>query len=230
MSDNRPQKVTLSQTQIIRSLADALTWLEREVEWNAPAEELRHLTGRIGELYTAMITRGQMALNVNQRGYDVVSGDNQRISVKTVTSSSHARFNVKTFSEVDRCIILRIDTSDEITIEEIADFPASDVLEECVLREGHYVYSTRLRKEALPLEHLDRIASISFEDCVISQYENGTIQILKAGEAVATTKPVLRHIASKIGVSLLNGNDNKKNTRQLGADVIATLRALQQED
>ncbi|RJE79161.1 hypothetical protein [Paracoccus sp. JM45] len=77
--------MTLSQTQIIRSLADALQWLEKELSWGAPLAELRHLTGRIGELYAAMITRGQMAMAVNQVGYDVVSAEGDTISVKTFT-------------------------------------------------------------------------------------------------------------------------------------------------
>lgn len=38
-----------------------------------PIAELRHLTGRIGELDVAMMTLGQLADSVNQRGYDVVS-------------------------------------------------------------------------------------------------------------------------------------------------------------
>ncbi|TWI90602.1 hypothetical protein IQ03_04954, partial [Gemmobacter caeni] len=79
----------LSQTQIIRSLGQALEWFEKEIGWGVSPGELNHLTGRIGELYAAMVTRGQMALATNQRGYDVVSGDGDYISVKTVTSSNH---------------------------------------------------------------------------------------------------------------------------------------------
>jgi len=56
------------------------------------------LTGRIGELYAAMITRGQMALETNQRGYDVVSALNERISVKTITTSTHVSFNLQHLS------------------------------------------------------------------------------------------------------------------------------------
>ncbi|WP_240768781.1 hypothetical protein [Paracoccus liaowanqingii] len=88
--------MTLSQTQIIRSLADALQWFEKELAWGAPVAELRHLTGRIDELYAAMITRGQMALSVNQVGYDVVSAEGERISVKTFTSSTRINFNMTT--------------------------------------------------------------------------------------------------------------------------------------
>lgn len=63
----------LSQIQVIRSLGQALDWFEKEIEWGVPPGELNHLTGRIGELYAAMVTRGQMALATNQRGYDIVS-------------------------------------------------------------------------------------------------------------------------------------------------------------
>jgi hypothetical protein len=59
--------MALSQTQIIQSLAESLGWFEKELEWGVAPAELYHLTGRIGELYAAMITRGQMALQTNQR-------------------------------------------------------------------------------------------------------------------------------------------------------------------
>lgn len=104
---------TLTQIQIIRALADALSWFEREIAWGVQPQELRALTGRIGELYAAMITRGQMALASNQRGYDVVSAEGERISVKTITTSNGIRFNPGTFGEVDRVIILRVNVDQE---------------------------------------------------------------------------------------------------------------------
>jgi hypothetical protein len=58
----------LSQVQVIQSLGEALSWYEKELNWGVAPGELNHLTGRIGELYAAMITRGQMALETNQRG------------------------------------------------------------------------------------------------------------------------------------------------------------------
>ena len=57
----------LSQTQIIRSLGQALEWFEKELYWGVAPGQLNHLTGRIGELYAAMVTRGQMARATNQR-------------------------------------------------------------------------------------------------------------------------------------------------------------------
>jgi hypothetical protein len=62
--------------------------------------ELNHLTGWIDELYAAMITRGQMALDTNQRGYDVVSAAIERISVETITTSSHVSFDQNSFQIV----------------------------------------------------------------------------------------------------------------------------------
>ncbi len=102
------QTPTLTQVQIIQSLAEALSWMEKELSWGVALGELNHLTGRIGELYAAMITRGQMALATNQQGYDVVSAANERISVKCVTSSAQVNFNQNTFHLVDRIIVLRI--------------------------------------------------------------------------------------------------------------------------
>lgn len=66
--------MALTQTQIIQSMAEALSWFEKELSRGVTPAELNHLTGRIGELYAAMITRGQMALESKQRGYDVIVG------------------------------------------------------------------------------------------------------------------------------------------------------------
>jgi len=66
--------MALTQMQIIQSLGEAMTWFERELTWGVPPTELRHLIGRIGELYAALITNGQMATEVNQKGYDVDDG------------------------------------------------------------------------------------------------------------------------------------------------------------
>lgn len=73
-----------------------------------------------------MITRGQMALKTNQRGYDVVSASNERISVKTITTSSHVSFKISTFDLVDRVMISRVNVDDEmgISVEALLDEPA----------------------------------------------------------------------------------------------------------
>ena len=147
MSDDDARRPTsLSQVQVIRSLAEALAWFEKELDWGVDPAELRHLTGRIGELYTAMITRGQMALAVNQRGYDVVAANGQHVSVKTVTSSGHVTFRKSTIGYADRIIILRINIDEgEVSIEEIADGPAPDILAQCTAAADEYKFGVKAR-------------------------------------------------------------------------------------
>lgn len=115
----------LTQAQTIRALADALEWFEKELGWGVSPASLTHLTGRIGELYVAVQTRGQMATQTNQIGYDVVSAEGEWISVKTVTSSNHVTFNPNTFDHVHRVIVLRIDVDEtEPSIVEVLDCSA----------------------------------------------------------------------------------------------------------
>ena len=80
--------------------SNGMAW-RSEISWGANPAELRHLMGRIGELYVAMFTNGNLAENVNEKGYDVVSKDNERISVKTTTRSEgrgHVAFNPNTLN------------------------------------------------------------------------------------------------------------------------------------
>ncbi len=50
--------------------------------------ELHHLMGRIGELLCVLQTDGQLALNANERGYDVVSANGRKISVKATAQTN----------------------------------------------------------------------------------------------------------------------------------------------
>ena len=104
--------MALNQMQTIQSLGNNLAMLKQEVEtFGVSATETRHLVGRIGELYACVITNGQMAPNTNEKGYDVVSSNGERISVKTTattTTSGGVRFNQNTLAFVDRIMIMRI--------------------------------------------------------------------------------------------------------------------------
>jgi hypothetical protein len=155
MDESKP---TLTQVQIIQSLAEALSWFEKELSWGVAPGELNHLTGRIGELYAAMINRGQMALDTNQRGYDVVSALNERISVKTVTTSTQVSFNSATFHLVDRVMILRVNVDEEngISVEEILD-EAAEVAKAKMRLTGtklFYAIPQASQRERRPVEEL----------------------------------------------------------------------------
>lgn len=221
-------KPTLTQVQIIQSLAEALAWFEKELSWGVPPAELSHLTGRIGELYAAMITRGQMALETNQRGYDVVSSSNERISVKTVTTSTQVSFNLSTFDVVDRVMVLRVNVDDErgISVEELLDETAEAAKDRMRLGDGKYVYPIPqgAQREQRPVEDLRVTARANYSDLEIVRYESGAIRILQDGVVQpVVVKEVLRPIAAKVGVDLENARGEAKNTQTLGADVIRAI-------
>lgn len=221
--------MALTQVQIIQSLGKALEWYQQELEWGVAPAELNHLTGRIGELYAAMITRGQMALETNQRGYDVVTADNERVSVKTITTSTHVTFNTKTLELVDRIMVLRINVDEEsgVSVEELHDFPAAELPERGKQTGGKFTLSTAAQiRPRRPLENLTVIDEARFEHYRIQQYENGTILVLLDDEVQPVAKPLLRAVASKVGVDVINGAGGAKNTRSLGADIIKALHAL----
>lgn len=224
MTLDRP---TLTQVQIIQSLAEALSWFEKELSWGVSPGELNHLTGRIGELYAAMITRGQMALDTNQRGYDVVSASNERISVKTITSSTHIGFNPSTFHHVDRVMILRVNVDDDkgVSVEELLDTSATDALELMREQGGRLTYPiSRGTREARAVQSLDIIDKAPYSDLEIVRYESGAIRIFRNGEEQPiVVKGLLRSIAAEVGVDLFNSKGGSKNTQQLGADVIRAL-------
>ncbi len=226
----------LTQTQIIQSLGEALCWCEKELEWGVPLAELNHLVGRIGELYAAMITRGQMAIEINQRGYDVISDDNERISVKTITSSNHVLFNMNTYSLVDRVMILRLNLDEEtglsveILLDKTADEARLDMKEQSNNKLSYYIPSSDNQRLKQSLDHLSVVNQAKFKDYQICRYENQSIQVLKNGEVQSVAKPHLRVIAKEIGVGLYNANDKLLNTRQLGSHIIKKLTADSHSD
>jgi hypothetical protein len=225
--------MALTQTQIIQSLGEALSWFEKELSWGVEPAELRHLSGRIGELYAAMITRGQMAPETNQRGYDVISADNERISVKTVTSSSHVVFKGSTFQFIDRIMVLRLNVSadDGPSIEALLDAPTQVAMEHLIQAGSDWRFSIgSIRRQPMSLENLAVTAMASFQDMVLQEYENGTIQVHRNGENVSPAKPILRDAANQLGIALFRDSGTLKNTRQLGSEVIKKLLARNLSD
>ena len=215
--------MALTQTQIIQSLGEALAWFEKELEWGVQEQELRHLTGRIGELYAAMITRGQMASASNQRGYDIVSGDNERVSVKTITTSTHVSFRKTTLDQVDRIIVLRlnVDRDEGVSIEGLFDLTMPEFLERCRDAGDQYqLYTYELRRSTKPIEHLELRQKVSWGDYEIGQYENGKIALNLNGLPVEPVKPHLRIIADALGVDIATDAGKAKTTHQLGANIL----------
>jgi len=222
--------MALTQMQIIQSLGEAMSWFERELQWGVAPTELRHLSGRIGELYAALISNGQMATEVNQEGYDVVSAIGERVSVKTTAimgASGHISFNPNTLSKVDRVIVLRINT-EEMQIETLLN----ETIDKSIKLMGSVNTSGRVsislsKLISSPKVRLN-IPVIKTAACVpytINELENGTIEVESNGKLILPAKPVLRELAAKFNVNVLNDSGNPRNTRQLGSILIKTIQA-----
>ncbi len=220
--------VTLTQTQIIQSLGEALSWFEKERAWGVQPAELRHLTGRIGELFAAMITRGQMALQTNQRGYDVVGADGSRVSVKTVTSRHNITFNAATLSQADRVmVLLLVDDPDKgLSIEELIDEDRATFMSRLgpLRNGGHSLYLPRVAAEK-PSHALAITDTASLDGIVITRFENGSIGVEANGNEVKPAKPALRQLAARLGVAIETPSGVTKNTQQLGSHIIKAINA-----
>jgi hypothetical protein len=64
---------------------------------------------------------------------------------------------------------------------------------------------------------------VTYEGFVVRELTSGSIEVLKDGAVMVPVKPVLRQLASKVGVDLLNAHGNSRNTRQLGSELIKKL-------
>lgn len=225
--------MALTQMQIIQSLGEAMSWLEREISWGADPRELRHLIGRMGELYVAMYTNGNMTDAVNERGYDVVTKENERISVKTtarIGSTEFVAFNPNTLDLADRVIILRFN-QEEMELEILLDAPIDEAKQLMIERpDGKlsivmsklFKTDRKFRSDA----QLKVSREAGYQDYLIKELESGSIEVYEGDPKHQVVKPVLRKIAEALSISIVNGNGNPYNTRQLGSVIIRALQDI----
>jgi hypothetical protein len=223
--------MALTQMQLIQSLGEAMAWFERELNWGVPPTELRHLCGRIGELYTALITNGRMATEVNQKGYDVVSSDGERISVKTTAmmgSSGHVAFNSNSLELVDRVIVLRVNV-EEMQIETLLNAPVAEVLNLMtpVGGKSRILPLGRLVKKPTTRSDIKTIKEVFYQGNIVRELENGSIEVERDGTVLVPAKPELKELAMSLNIGLLNTNGNPLNTRQLGTQIIKSVQELE---
>ena len=223
--------MALTQIQIIQSLGEAMSWFERELSWGCQATELRHLVGRIGELYAALITNGQMALEVNQKGYDVVSANGERVSVKTTGTLSDANrmvsFNPETIKHVDRVMILRIN-SDEMQVETLLDLPVDEAKKLMTRQDKKLIVNlSKISKKPKAKSTLKTVKCAVYNEYEIKELENGSIEIETEGGIVPKSMPILLKIAESLKLQVLNGSGTPLNTRQLGSNIIRHLAQSQ---
>lgn len=94
---------------------DVIKWEINDLGCNPT--EVRHLIGRLGEFHCAIVTDGSLAKETNQHGFDVISSEGRRISVKTTAQTvGFVAFNKKTFLMVDEIMVLQYTTEGLVQI------------------------------------------------------------------------------------------------------------------
>lgn len=86
-----------------------LDLIELEIkEFGVKPTECRHLIGRLGEFFCALETNGRLAHTANQHGFDVVSSDGRRVSVKTTAQKTgFVSISAATLDKVDDIMIIQ---------------------------------------------------------------------------------------------------------------------------
>lgn len=78
------------------------------VEFGVKPTEVRHLIGRLGEFHCALKVGGTLAHLANQHGFDVISRNGRRISVKTTAQTTgFVPIGKATIDKVDDLMIIQ---------------------------------------------------------------------------------------------------------------------------
>jgi len=111
IKDNVKSVSVLNQSQIQTLYEEYMEILKLEVnEFGCKPTETRHLIGRLGEFKCALQTNGELAREVNQHGFDVISSTGKRISVKTTAQKTgFVSINKNTLSKVDELMVIQYD-------------------------------------------------------------------------------------------------------------------------
>ncbi|MFI3684949.1 hypothetical protein VBG40_07400 [Vagococcus fluvialis] len=223
----------MTPEDISDSLKEYQEFFRREISRNVPMGELTHLTGRIGELYVANKTKGSMAIYTNQKGYDVLSEEGKKISVKTTSAikgSHQFFFNANTIDLVDEVFILRVDSNAEI--EELFYDSVVNAKKLMVPRGKLAISQSKLNnlekylgdKVDISKEVIDKdmtILSMDYYDFVIEDkkfrlFVNGNvIRIEENGKLLDSVKPKLREICELLGIRVKypgTGSDRTTNS------------------
>ncbi len=170
-----------------------------------------------------------MAVHVNQKGYDVVSKDGERISVKTTATTAggrHVAFNANSLNLVDRVLVLRINT-EEMQVETLLDAPVSEALALMTpMGSKRIIALSRLRKDSQARTDIKSVTEVAYEGYVVKELETGSIELTFGGQTVTPVLPGLRKLAQLLNLSILNSSGNAFTTRQLGSQIIKTVVEL----
>ena len=75
------------------------------------------------------------------------------------------------------------------------------------------------------MEKNSTVETVCYGSYVVERLASGTIRVTRNGVVMRPTKPELRILANRLGVSIYNSKRNTRNTRQLGREVIRAIAA-----
>ena len=108
--------ITFERIVALRDQYLNLIRLEVE-EFGVKPTEVRHLIGRLGEFECAIIVGGTLAHRANQHGFDVISKDGRKISVKaTAQKTGFVAISEKTLHYADDLMLLQYVNGSLVTI------------------------------------------------------------------------------------------------------------------
>ena len=113
-------------------------------------------------------------------------------------------------------------------IETLLNVPVSQAIE--IMASGkngkRNIVLGRIGRPQPQQSNFKTVKKITFENYIIRELENGSIEIEQDDLVLLPVKPKLRELALKLNIGLLNTNGNALNTRQLGSQVIQSLLEL----
>jgi hypothetical protein len=197
------------------------------IEAGIAPQELRAHTGVIGEAFVADYLGVKLSTVNNQRGFDLLDPNGLRVSVKTITSSTHISLNENTIDLVDRIVVVWIDTiEDQLAVEVVYDKSIQE------FRSGDAVsYGGRLRlgRGAMTFPERTRSAERFEVGPVIDTYQEGSVEIRKHASgsftALVDGEPQqARQYLFKMRDAMGLPDKPNNTTRSLGAQIFAHIK------
>jgi hypothetical protein len=197
------------------------------IEAGISPQELRAHTGVIGEAFVADYLGVKLSPVTHQHGYDLIDADGIRVSVKTITTSTHVTLNASTLHHVDRIVVVWLGTeADELDVVIVYDKSTEEFFEDSSLYQGN----RRLGRAAMTFPSKPVGAGIFNVGDVVDTYQEGNMLFRKHSSGSFTVlvdnkpEPAFQHLLRLRDAWKLPDKANN-TTRTLGAQVFGDPRS-----
>lgn len=197
------------------------------IEAGISPQELRAHTGVIGEAFVADYLGVKLTTVNNQHGYDLIDADGLRVSVKTITTSTHVTLNESTLHHVDRIVVVWLGTeADELDVVIVYDKSTEDFFADSKT----YQSSRRLGRGSMTFPNKPVGAGIFNVGDIVDTYQEGNVLFRKHSSGSFTVlvdnkpEPAFQHLMRLRDAWNLPDKINN-TTRTLGAQVFGDPRS-----